>query len=165
MVNVLKINKLLLLSIHSLHSITYSNFKFIIYLVLLISLLTSCITYKKSVLGEYKSEKFGKLYSSFLRMNHTAVISGTSLFLAQDSTFIENNCGNIMKGKFKVFNDSLYLFCQQNRYKNDSINSIKKLDCYNKPMVFSISGNKLTSSIILKEDDRKALIYLVKVRK
>lgn len=138
-----------------------SRFK---YLVLFFSLLTSCVTHKESVIGEYKSAKCDKIYSIFLRINHTAVIKGSSLCLAIDSTFKETNCGNIITGIFKVKNDSLYLFCQQNQYKNDSINQIKKLDCYEKPMVFSISRNKLKAMIKLKGHRRKVLLYLEKVK-
>ncbi len=142
------------------YKVNYFKFSFLALLILLVN----CYSKKESVFGEYKSAKFDKLYSYCLRINHTSVITGTSLILASDSTFHQINCGNLMSGIYKVVNDSLYLICKKNRYKNDSINLIKKLDCYSKPMVFSIYRNKLRASIKLLDRKEKVIIYLEKIK-
>jgi hypothetical protein len=55
---------------------------------------------------------------------HPAVINNTVIKLNNNNTFRYTTCGNIILGTWKEKNDSLFLYVESNRFRNDSLQKV-----------------------------------------
>ena len=96
------------------------TFAYIIFLCFIFS----CGSIKKSVtvVGEYKSQRTNRVRVIVDYHLSGKIYVKDSMSVNQDATFIFKTCGNIIKGNWKVSNDSLLLFVKSNRYRIDSLN-------------------------------------------
>lgn len=125
-------------------------------------------SYSERIIGKYESVKYNyvaKNYLSFFK--NTTYVLGSTLDINADSSYLLTNCGNIEDGKWQVHDDSLLLFCKNNRWRIDSFNKNgfngKFPDCGNgEPSVFIIDKN-----ILKKERKNKGwtvLYYFKKIK-
>lgn len=122
------------------------------------------------LIGAYKSPDysfFQKLFYNIFQRTSFAV--GTTLELRQDSGFYKKTCGNIITGDWKVKADTLLLFYNTNRWRNDSLHQYG----YNgewpqipsKPEKYIIEGEMLRQRYPIEYNGRKerAVLDLEKV--
>jgi hypothetical protein len=138
------------------------------FFLIIISVLISCQSYKKSIIGTYTSKKKTKLDRLFDSYDYWAI--GSTLQLKKDSTFYMKNCGNILEGKWKKKNDSLLLFISSNKYVIDSLNEIpewkEQLKINNdKPLFYIIKNKILYKKSVSRDDDGKYTSLLQKLKK
>ena len=80
------------------------------------------------------------------------------LDLNVDSTFTYTTCGSIQTGKWRSFNDSLFLFAETNRFRNDSLNDAGYYGLFpkvpKKPAVYKINKNKLLRFIMFDGNEK-----------
>jgi hypothetical protein len=134
--------------------------------VLLSLLFLKCSTQNSvlSLTGKYVSKKYNFIDKMFMRLNSESNVVNSDLTLNNDSSYIYNTCGNIIKGKWQVKRDSLILFCYENNYRNDSINKIKTLSCGDKPVIYAIeysSPIELQQTFLIKSE--KVVNKLIKI--
>ena len=95
-----------------------------LFLVLFV-LLTSCDDKTTNKLfGKYESSKLD--FSEKFRFRTNKDIKGMTLILKKDSTYFYDTCGILINGSWSVRNDSLSMKVDNIRYKNDSLNKIRK---------------------------------------
>jgi len=95
-----------------------------LFLVLFV-LLTSCDDKTTNKLfGKYESSKLD--FSEKIRFRTNKDIKGMTLILKKDSTYFYDTCGILINGSWSVRNDSLSMKVDNIRYKNDSLNKIRK---------------------------------------
>lgn len=135
-------------------------------LIIIVNVLFACGVNKsdKSIVGKYKSKEYGYMSELIMGMKKESYIHNSTLALAADSTYILNNCGNTIKGNWKITGDTLLLICLENKYDNDSLNKVRPpLSCGKKPQKFKIV---YTEPIELQEElsikNNKVLNTLVK---
>ncbi|MES2619072.1 MAG: hypothetical protein V4613_14440 [Bacteroidota bacterium] len=129
-------------------------------LILGLFFLLSCKN-NQSITGKYESKKFNSIQNKSNSLRKVAYTTGSSLKINNDSSYEMINCGNIMKGNWKVVQDTLFLFCKSNEYRSDSLNAYgfngKQLKCYDKPDFFIINGDELCQ--VFKEKQNGYSIY------
>lgn len=76
-------------------------------------------------------EMAGRYESSTPKLSFKSYAIGEVLILKVDSTYYYKGCGQIIKGKwdFNSLNDSIFLFCHDFRYRDDSLNEARKPTC------------------------------------
>ena len=135
-------------------------------LLLATTLLCSCKSKQKtqSISGKYVSEKYKIASKIFMALRKESYVLNSVLILNNDSSYLLNTCGNIIKGKWINHNDSLFLFCHENYIIKDSIRNSRIPSCGGKPSIFIIDKKKavkLKSSFYFKS--KKTLNNLIKV--
>lgn len=76
-------------------------------------------------------------------------IVGVTLVVLKDSTYYMQTCGGHLMGRWRIrAQDTLLLFCERIRLRNDSLNRIEKPTCGTEPSKYLIKGNELISSFI-----------------
>lgn len=83
-------------------------------------LLYSCQVQHPNLIGTYKSNPKYSLLHYLGKREHFAI--GSTIILNSDSSFNYETCGNVLKGYWKLNNDSLILNVISNRYRIDSLN-------------------------------------------
>lgn len=115
------------------------NLKYYFYLFIL-CLSISCNTSRINVVGSYKLVYSNLLLRPFFNF------SSNHFNLNADYTFESKTC-SIMTGTWEVKKDSLFLYCVNNRFRNDSLNNIdslkNKIKCRTTPIIYIIKGKKL----------------------
>ncbi len=91
------------------------------FLIVVAFLHSNCDIGNQSILGSYKSTK------PFLSIGNYTI--GNTLCVKNDNTFLYETCGEIIRGKWKLKLDSLFLYCTTYTYKNDSLNKTLKTSC------------------------------------
>ena len=130
-------------------------------IVLIIICCISCSSTTDSVkTGTYKSVKLSKIEFG-IRYIFQSVKTYTNfcqLDLNVDSTFTYTTCGSIQTGIWKSFNDSLFLFAETNRFRNDSLNDAGYYGLFpkipEKPAVYKIKRNKLLRFIMFDGNEK-----------
>jgi len=130
-------------------------------IVLIIICCISCSSTTDSVkTGTYKSVKLSKIEFG-IRYIFQSVKTYTNfcqLDLNVDSTFTYTTCGSIQTGIWKSFNDSLFLFAETNRFRNDSLNDAGYYGLFpkipEKPAVYKIKRNKLLQFIMFDGNEK-----------
>lgn len=145
-----------------------TQFKFICFLFAIISAV-GCSVQNTNMIGSYKSKEFNKINRGYLYFfkNAPNVVIGSTLNLKADSTFHLVNCGNTIDGKWQIHQDSLLLFCEDNKWNNDSLNIYGYngdfLDCGNgAPYVYIIEKDVLKNKV--KPKGKTVLNYFEKVK-
>lgn len=124
---------------------------------LLAILIISCNTTKsKFIAGEYASTKKSKLYNYFYRPIYFV---NSRLTLKVDSTYLYSTCGNKSSGYWYINNDSLILFCKENKYRIDSLNKPGVILKTNFASKFRIRGNYLIQSEVVIRNGKRRLLY------
>lgn len=126
----------------------------------------SCSTQKKieDLSGKYMSKKYSMISKIGMAMKSESHVLNSELMLNQDSSYIHTTCGNIVKGKWNIRNDSLFLFCEENRYRNDSLNQIKALSCGSKPAVYIVVyGKTIELKQTFSSKNKRIVNNLIKV--
>ena len=111
---------------------------------------------KNNLVGEYAS-----FHPKFKNGKYTI---GNRLKLNKDSSFNYESCGETVKGRWSLINDSVILFCYQFIYKNNNLNKLRSTYCANDiPYeTFKIENNgDLESSFICK--NQTIINHLTKV--
>jgi len=138
-----------------------------IVLYLFLFILSSCVSNKNKVLfGEYESKKYNAFQDFYMfKISKETYIKGTKLFLYQDSTYIEKNCGNTLTGKWYLQNDTIIMQAFTNRYNNDSLhNANGSLKIGRKGPVYKVVGNDLIYVEKFNFMNKKVIHRLVKVK-
>lgn len=92
----------------------------------------------------YKQYSFRERVSMYLKKE--SIIVGQVLVLQPDSTYYLKTCGSHIAGKWKVKDgDTLLLFCERNRLRNDSLNKIEKPTCQTEPRKYRLINGELQS--------------------
>lgn len=126
------------------------------------SLLAGCSRHQQSIIGRYKSKEYSFISKYYLHLiRNTSFIIGSSIEIKSDSTYVLTNCGNIEEGKWEIRDDSLLLFCKDNRWRIDSLNRTgfkgEFLDCGDgKPSIFTIDGGMLKQT---QENGKRRRLY------
>ena len=115
--------------------------------VLGISILNGCNSIEEFNTGTYTSYRPNLIEKILSPFQNTSYSIGTEININKDSTFILTSCANIMAGKWKLQDDTLFLFVEKNRWQNDSLNT----HGYNgnwpsipeKPLFYRYKDNKL----------------------
>jgi hypothetical protein len=145
--------------------------KYISGLMLFVYLLFSCSSNKKmeqnEIIGKYVSQRTNIIKATLDYHLSGKIYSSTTIDINQDSSFVYNSCANIIKGNWKVSNDSLLLFVKSNRFRIDSLNYSKKYQKTNtlhskEPMVWFIKGNKLRENLVKVKNNKKVYCILEK---
>jgi len=111
--------------------------------LLLILLVVSCSGTKNStdISGTYASDVPGAAEQFLSDKRYT---TGDTLELHKDSTYMHTICAQISHGRWKVKGDSLYLFCNDIRFKIDSLNTMEQYKkgtiCGTAPEAYGIDG-------------------------
>ena len=100
------------------------------------------------LIGQYESVDYGAIQRILHNIStKTSWAMGTSLTISEDSTFILLNCSSIQKGSWKKEKDSLILFVNDVRYRNDSLQEHgyqgEWLILPNKPLKYKIEDGRL----------------------
>lgn len=116
--------------------------KYLLAIGVFLSSCTNVESQEKSIFGKYTSIKMSKIQRLVLSASNFEYTSGSSLTLNLDSTFVYETCAQIGNGVWYAKNDSIYLFCQNVRYKIDSFNYLpqykKGTQCSEKPTIYKI---------------------------
>lgn len=120
-----------------------------LFFVLLVFIFSNCQNIHNDIIGIYKSKNI-KQYSFLdrikLYINKESIITGQTLVLMQDSVFYLQTCGNHVSGKWRIrTGDTLLLFCERNRLRNDSLNKIEKSSCGFDPSKYYVHDGILES--------------------
>lgn len=108
----------------------------------IVLILYSCDEEKSDELfGIYKSSKL--LRSEKINYGTNKDIQGMTLILKNDSTYFYDTCGILLDGSWSVRNDSLLMTVDNIRYKNDSINKIRKPEKRTDFLKYEINDNIL----------------------
>lgn len=79
-------------------------------------------------------------------LRNESIIVGQVLVILPDSTYYLKTCGSHIAGKWKIKEgDTLLLFCERIRLRNDSLNKIEKPTCGTEPMKYFIKHGELES--------------------
>lgn len=126
------------------------NLRLCCFFIFIVLLLPGCQSYRQAtIVGEYHSRKFGRMAQAYLYyFRNTTYVVRSTLMLKPDSSYELENCGNIETGHWKIYRDSLLLFCESNRFRMDSLNINgflgKSPDCGDgRPEVYEIEGHLL----------------------
>lgn len=100
-------------------------------------------------IGIYSSYHFTQIERitlfTFKHINYFT--NGSELELKDNSTYRFTTCGNIILGTWKEKNDSLFLYVESNRFRNDSIQKVGLNGTWpvisDQPIIFKIKNNKL----------------------
>jgi len=111
-----------------------------------------------SVIGEYKSSNL--TISERLAFGTSRYIKGMTLILREDSSYFYDTCGVLLDGTYEIRNDSLVMSVIDIRFKNDSINSIRKPEIRNEFLKYRINENVLYGSV--QNDKKQTINKLVK---
>jgi len=105
-----------------------------------VSIFSSCTsqTHSFSLIGKFTSEKYNFFEKGEMALNKEKYVLNSELTLSSDSTYQLSTCGNLINGHWKVSKDSLFLFCEQNIYKKESLYEKGSPTCSEKPTVFYI---------------------------
>ena len=111
-------------------------------LFLVFVLLTSCDKKTTNELhGTYKSAKLD--FSEKIRFSTNNDIEGMILILKKDSTYLYDTCGILINGSWSVRDDRLTMTVNNIRYKNDSINKMRKPEKRADFLEYNINDNIL----------------------
>ena len=95
---------------------------------------------------------------TFKHINYFA--NGCEIEIKDNSTFRYTTCGNIILGNWKEKNDSLFLYVESNRFRNESIQKVGLNGIWpvitEEPIAFKIKRNKFIQ--ISKATNEKLLI-------
>lgn len=130
--------------------------------VFLVPFFLCCADQNKSyfVVGKYKSKKYNIFEKGLMALNRQRYILNSELNLVEDSTYQLSTCGNLINGHWRISKDSLYLFCEQNVFKKESLYKKATPSCSEKPTVFYInSDTKKIKLIGLKKLEGKFAVY------
>lgn len=125
----------------------------------------SCKTNKniESLTGSYVSEKYSFVSKVFMALKKESYVLNSHLVLNKDSSYQLNTCGNIIKGKWWVNKDSLFLLCVENYSTKDTTLNFAIPICSDKPSVFIIKQMKqLKINKSFYSNKKKVLHNLVK---
>ncbi len=129
---------------------------FLIVVLLLNSMLIS------SCGSSFDNEEYPIIYSSKNTQFNMFVYSGkfpvdAKLVLNKDKSYFSETCVLNEKGIWKVKDDSLFLYCQEKSFKNESlykVDSLKQvLNCWEMPTIWVIKSNRI------KQVDRNLLLF------
>ncbi len=91
----------------------------------------------------------------------TCYISGSELYLNQNSTFHYTTCGNVMTGTWKRVDDEVWLTASTNTYRIDSLNETwPKLGIGTSAMIYKIEPSSLTK--VERDESSKSIEILYK---
>ena len=130
-------------------------------IVLIIICCISCSSTTDSVkTGTYKSIKLSKIELGirYVFQSVKTYPINCQLDLNIDSTFTYTTCGSINTGVWRSFSDSLLLFVETNRFRNDSLNDtgfnghFPKIP--EKPIAYKINKNKLIRFIMFPGNEK-----------
>lgn len=95
-----------------------------------------------------------------MAINKKRYILNAELNLAADSTYQLSTCGNLINGYWRVSKDSLYLYCEKNIFKKESLYETGTPTCSEKPTIFFIkTDNKNVKLLGLKKLEGKDAVY------
>ncbi len=121
----------------------------------------SCQRSKSGIVGEYYSEEYNSLERGYFYFSKIRSVAGSSLLINEDSSFVNNNCGNVIKGYWKIDGDFLLLYCTSNLYLTDSLNkAMRPLKCGSVPSKYKVESDRLKSEFYL--DGHKMYDNLIK---
>lgn len=120
--------------------------------------------------GRYHSSEISKIPENPLVIYFlgTTEISGTDLVLKENGNYTYRNCSLIVHGNWKAKNDTLWLFAETNRWRNDSLNQYgfngKHPQILKKIVTFEIKDGILERKFPVKFNEREmtAIETLVK---
>jgi hypothetical protein len=126
------------------------------FLFLFLILLLSCELYNNpSFYGNYKSKDnslFGKPF-----------ITGVSLNLNRNKTYVFTTCSQTTSGHWIVEKDKLFLYCENIRFNIDSLNLDEKYAkgtvCDSIPDVYTIGNHKLSKTLEINNSEYKLELY------
>ncbi|HET8809412.1 MAG TPA: hypothetical protein VFM65_04015 [Flavobacteriaceae bacterium] len=118
----------------------------------------------KQLSGHYFSSEAPGIFEKLPIIHYlsgTTKILGTDLMLNKNTSYVYRNCSVIVQGKWEVKNDTLWLFPQANRWRNDSLNKYgyngKPLQIMKKIMKFEIGNGILHRKFSVKFNERKMM--------
>jgi hypothetical protein len=122
--------------------------------VFFVLIISGCNSNHSNIIGVYKSMGY-KEYSFVKRVSmyfkKETYTKGQILVLLPDSMYYLQTCGNHISGKWKIKQgDTLLLFCERNRLRNDSLNKREKSSCGTEPEKYFINDDMLESWFYLK---------------
>ncbi len=91
--------------------------------------------------GTYISKEYDFVSKVLMQFEKKTYILHSKLVLNIDSSYNLTTCGNFIKGKWHVKQDSLFLICLENNFINDSINILRPPSCGTLPSVFFIKNS------------------------
>ncbi|MGO4708225.1 hypothetical protein AB4Y90_03715 [Chryseobacterium sp. 2TAF14] len=125
--------------------------------VILISLLSCSAKKTEQVFGVYVAPE----YNYINKLKYGNFIPQLTLKLNEDYTYEYLTCAQIEKGKWKLTENRLELYCEEKKFILDSINSNEK---YKKGKIcsplqtFSYSKDKIQQNIVVQNKDFKLLL-------
>lgn len=139
------------------------------YYVLLLFIFLGCKNKGESIIGFYNSEGqtfFSNIASIFSKDYRIHKASGLKLQINSDSSFVEKRCKIIIKGKWNVYNDTLFLESRKFYFYEDSTdNSVVQknnlIRSKNKLMKYEIKPTSL-EKITINEKGKKILTKYIK---
>ena len=118
---------------------------------------------QKSIkIGTYSSYHFTLIerISLFTFKHINYFTNGAEIKLNNNNTFRYTTCGNIILGTWKEKNDSLFLYVESNRFRNDSLQKVGLNGTWpvitEEPIAFKIKRNKFIQ--ISKATNEKLMI-------
>lgn len=130
---------------------------------------SSCQKKIDSIIGKYESKEYSNLELAWMGINNTSASIGSTIEIKEDSTFYLQTCGNIMTGNWTLKKDTLYLFAESNRWKNDSLHlngfEGKQPNIPKEPMKYIIGRKEIINETKIKENGKtKTLINNLKLK-
>ncbi len=112
---------------------------------------------------ESKSYPFFNFFTKYPKGIKSYAV-GTSLLLSEDSSFVYSTCAEITEGYWKKESESIKLYCNSKRWKNDSLHlngfNGEWPSCNNNPISFVISCEELYLIEIVKDTTDKYITIL-----
>ena len=116
---------------------------------------------KSNIGGRYIAADYSDLIEKvpiFYFLSGTTEVLGSDLNLKKNASFIYRNCSTIVRGKWEVENDTLWLFTENNRWRSDSLDKhglSGKHPQIKQKMGFKIGKGFLQREFLVKYNDRK----------
>lgn len=114
--------------------------------------------------GNYKSKKYSLVETINLKIKGESYLSGNTLHLLKDSNCEYSTCAQIIRAKWWVNGDSLFVKCLSKQFLKDSFNQLDEFSegrkCASYPMVFKIKKDGLVRKIIMA-NGFTAIDYLI----
>ena len=138
-------------------------------LILIVLISSSCKKEFDSIIGKYESKEYSNLELAWLGINNISASIGSTIEIKEDSTFYLQTCGNIMTGNWTLKKDTLCLFAESNRWRNDSLHlngfGGKQPNIPKEPMKYILGRKEIINETKIKENGKtKTLINNLKLK-
>jgi hypothetical protein len=130
----------------------------------LLFIVVSCSSTEKVIVGKYKSKTYNIFQRIIMQIKSETSVMGSELELRSDSTYLYISCGNIINGNWRIYsNDTLALFCKNNKFRNDSLNKVMDASCGTAPVKYKIlKSGELTREYPIPELEENCIDAFVK---